>query len=104
MYPHERSLVEKFKGRPFAIVGVNTDSDRTDLKKTIEKEKITWLSFWDGGSTNGPIATKWNIHAFPTVYVLDHKGVIRATNAQGEGLERLLERLVGDADRPAKRP
>ncbi|MEY2784142.1 MAG: hypothetical protein RL277_346, partial [Planctomycetota bacterium] len=23
MYPHERSLVEKYKNQPFAIIGVN---------------------------------------------------------------------------------
>ena len=77
MYPHERSLVKRLANQPFALIGVNSDQDRKQLKKTMEEEKITWRSFWDGGSTNGPISSKWNVHGWPTIYVLDHKGVIR---------------------------
>ena len=94
MYPHERSLAERMKNRPFAIVGVNSDTNREDLKKKIVKENLTWRSFWDGGSTNGPIASKWNVHGWPTVYVIDHKGVIRAREVSGSSLEKLVDELV----------
>jgi hypothetical protein len=67
MYPHERSLVKKFEGRPFVIVGVNSDDDKDRLKERMNEEKITWRSFWDGGSTDGPIASRWNVHGWPTV-------------------------------------
>jgi hypothetical protein len=44
----------------------------------MEKEKITWRSFADAGNAGaGPIATKWNLSATPTFYLIDHKGVIR---------------------------
>ena len=44
----------------------------------MEKEKITWRSFVDAGNAGaGPIATRWNLSATPTFYVIDHKGVIR---------------------------
>ena len=39
MYPHERSLVEKFKDRPFVILGVNSDDDREQLKQVLVKEE-----------------------------------------------------------------
>ena len=29
------------------------------------------------GGTHGPIPTAWNVHGYPTVYILDHRGVIR---------------------------
>jgi hypothetical protein len=94
MIPHERSLVEKFADKPFAIVGVNSDGDRDELRKIQEREGITWRSFWDGGGTSGPIATAWNVHAWPTIYVLDHRGVIRHRNLRGEALERAVEQLL----------
>ena len=53
MYPHGRSLVKKQEGKPFALTGVNSDSDRRQLKETVKKERITWRSFWDGGSMRG---------------------------------------------------
>jgi hypothetical protein len=75
--PHERSLVQRLEGKPFAIVGVNSDKDRGSARKVCVKEGITWRSFWDGGSTSGPVASKWNVQGWPTLYVLDGKGVIR---------------------------
>ena len=103
MYPHERSLAEKFQDRPFAIIGINSDRDRDALKKTIQTERLAWRSFWDGGSTNGPIATSWNIVGWPTLYILDHKGVIRYVNLRDEKkLDQALEELVAEAEKARK--
>jgi Thioredoxin-like len=77
MYPHERSLVKKLADKPFVLVGINSDTDRDRLKERIKEEKMTWRSWWDGGSTNGPIASSWNVEGWPTLYILDHKGTIR---------------------------
>ncbi|MBL8858904.1 MAG: hypothetical protein JNL28_10395 [Planctomycetes bacterium] len=76
MYPHERSLVKRLANKPFAIIGVNSDSDREALKQVLVKENITWRSFWNGGDTSGPISTAWNVRGWPTLYLLDHEGVI----------------------------
>jgi hypothetical protein len=75
--PNERSLVKRLEGKPFALLGINSDKDRQAVQKVIAKEGITWRSWWDGGSTEGPIATKWNVRSWPTLYLLDGKGVIR---------------------------
>jgi hypothetical protein len=96
MYPHERSLVKKHAARTFTILGVNSDRDRGELKQVLEKERITWRSFWDGGS-DGPIARRWNVKSWPTTYVLDHRGVIRGKGLRGVALERLVDVLVEDA-------
>ena len=96
MIPHERSLVKKLEGKPFALLGINSDSDRDDLKKTITRDQITWRSWWDGGDTNGPIASKWNIRAWPTTYVLDAKGVIRFKDVRDEKMERAIEQLLAE--------
>ena len=31
MYPHERSLVKKMEGKPFVLLGVNSDADREQI-------------------------------------------------------------------------
>jgi hypothetical protein len=77
MYPHERSLVKRLEGKPFVLIGVNSDQDRAQLKKVLDKEKITWRSFWNGGGTGGPISTRWDVQGWPTLYIIDAKGVIR---------------------------
>ena len=58
MYPHERSLVKQNADRPFALLGVNSDSDREVIKQTVIEKELTWRSFWNGGSTSGPISTE----------------------------------------------
>ncbi|SRR5438094_618337 len=93
MYPHERSLVQRFNGQPFALIGVNSDS-KSHLKQVIKKEKMTWRSWWDGGDTSGPIATKWNVHAWPTIYVLDQQGVIRFKNRREQELDDAVDSLL----------
>ena len=93
MYPHERSLVQRLKDKPFALVGVNSDP-KARLKQVLKKENMTWRSFWDGGDTGGPIASKWNIHGWPTIYVLDHKGVIRFRDAREKALDEAVDSLL----------
>jgi hypothetical protein len=101
MYPHERSLVKKMEGKPFALVGVNSDQDKAELKKAMAKENITWRSFWNGGSTQGPISTRWAVQGWPTLYVIDHKGVIRHKHVGSPGdkvLDDEIEKLVKEAE------
>lgn len=97
MYPHERSLVKKYSNRPFALIGVNSDPDREKLKQVLEDKKLTWRSYWDG-STSGPIATRWNVSGWPTIYVIDAQGRIRHKNLRGEPLEEAIEKLVKEAE------
>src|SRR6266849_2761648 len=93
MYPHERSLVKRLEGKPFALLGINSDPDKDKLKKAMEEEQITWRSWWDK-TTSGPIATTWNIHGWPTIYVLDHKGIIRYRDVRGEAMDKAVDTLL----------
>jgi hypothetical protein len=96
MYAHERSLVEKYADKPFAIVGINSDRDRDKLKERMAEEGITWKSFFDGGGTRGPIASAWNVSGWPTIYVLDAEGRIRFKDARGEEIDAAIEELMGE--------
>ena len=102
MYPHERSLVKRLENRPFALLGVNSDKDRDELKKVLEKENITWRSFWNGGSTNGPISNAWKVRGWPTIYVLDGNGVIRYRDVRGPAMDRAVDELLAELDTKKK--
>jgi len=101
MYPHERSLVKTHADKPFVILGVNSDNDRKDLKKVMEKEEITWRSWWDGGNTSGLIASKWNVRGWPTLYILDGNGVIRykSVGANEKQMDDTIEKLLKEAEK-----
>jgi hypothetical protein len=97
------AALHSMAGKPCALVGVNGDSDRAALKETLKAQGgAAWRSFWDGGGTSGPIATRWNVSAWPTVYVLDGEGRIRFKNPQPAELERALDTLIKEL--PARPP
>jgi hypothetical protein len=102
MYPHERSLVKDMEGKPFALLGINSDTNKEELKKAMEEEHITWRSWWNGPEgTDGPISTKWNVSGWPTLYILDHKGVIRHKYLGSPGdkvLDQAIAKLVKQAE------
>jgi hypothetical protein len=95
--------VTNLKDKPFALIGVHIGGTTAkQLRDVMEKEKITWRSFVDGGNAGaGPIATKWNLSATPTLYVIDHKGVIRYRWAGAPGekvIDAALDKLIGVAE------
>ena len=96
------------KNKPFVLIGIHIGgSNAKQLKEVMEKEKIIWRSFVDAGNAGaGPIATKWNLSATPTFYVIDHKGVIRYkwAGAPGEkAIDAALAKLIKEAEVDAKK-
>src|SRR5438046_320259 len=106
MYPHERSLVKTLADKPFALIGVNSDRDKEQLKKDMEENQITWRSFWNGPEgTGGPISKAWSIQGWPTLFVIDHKGVLRHKYLGSPGekvLDEVIENLVKEAEAAQK--
>jgi len=105
--PEEHDLAVKFADQPFVILGVNSDRTKEDFKRCLEKRKeMTWQNIFDGDPNTGPIAKALRIHAFPTVYLLDHAGVIRHEGLYGERLQMAIESLIKDVQpaKPASRP
>ena len=104
MYPHERSLVKKMADKPFALIGVNSDNDPKALKPVLDKEEITWRSFWNGEKgTGGPISAEWSVQGWPTLVIIDHKGVIRHKWVGGNGAhDSVLDKLVEEAEKDGK--
>lgn len=102
--PHERELVAHFRNRPFALIGVNGDEDLATVSSAVKENDISWRNFWNGkDGAGGPIARAWNVRGWPTVYVIDHKGIIRHKRLRDETLDEALEKLVAEAERDAAR-
>lgn len=96
--PHEREMTERLKGKPFVIVAVNGDDKREKAAEVMEKHNMKWPSFWNGSrGPDGPISTAWNVQSWPTVYVLDGKGVIRFKGARGKDLEEKVKLLLEES-------
>jgi hypothetical protein len=64
----------------------------------MDRQKLNWRSFVDEGNAGaGPIATKWNLSATPTFYIIDHLGMIRhkwAGAPSEKVMDAALEKLI----------
>jgi thiol-disulfide isomerase/thioredoxin len=76
LVPRERMLVRRMDGKPFAVLGVNGDDDPADARKAVAAKKMSWRSFKDKRSEGDAISKEWGVPAWPTLYLIDHKGVI----------------------------
>ncbi len=94
--------MKRLAGKPFVLLGINSDRDREQLKDTLKTENINWKSWWDAGSVDGPIQTKWQVIQRPMIYVLDERGVIRDKDVTHDDLDlavdSLLEKLARRSD------
>jgi RNA polymerase sigma factor (sigma-70 family) len=102
--PHERELAERYKDRPFALLGVNCDGDKQAAVKAMADERITWPNWHDGEPGEGPIVKRYHIRGYPTIMVLDGNGIIRNPRTLGPWLDKEVENLVKELEttKPAK--
>jgi thiol-disulfide isomerase/thioredoxin len=94
MIPHEREMVEKFKGKPFALISVSADDEKKELTDFLAREPMPWAHWWEG--PDAPLLKRWNVRFFPTVYVIDAQGVIRHKQIRGAELEKAVEKLLAE--------
>ncbi|MEW6160669.1 MAG: hypothetical protein AB1813_24835 [Verrucomicrobiota bacterium] len=91
--------MRRFEGKPFVLLGVNSDPKHR-LKSAIERERLNWRSWWDGGSTAGPISRRWNVKGWPTLHLVDHKGIMRHKDILADELEPAIEALLKEIKTP----
>ncbi len=91
--------MKKYSDKPFALVGVNSDTDKQRIPDRMKRLKVTWRSFWNGPKgPYGPIAKAWNVPTWPWVVVLDSKGVVRHQAANHKGLDDVIDELLAEID------
>lgn len=95
MLPHEKEMVKRLADKPFALIGINSDGNRSVVNKILSEENITWRNIIDE-STSGKIATAWNVQGWPTIYVLDSKGKIRHRDLRDQELEEAVVKLLAE--------
>jgi thiol-disulfide isomerase/thioredoxin len=101
MIPHEREMVGRLKDKPFALVSISADEKKKTLTDFLANEKMPWTHWWNGNA--GGILEDWYIQYFPTIYVLDARGVIRHKDLRDEDLEKAVNTLLQEMEQaPAK--
>ena len=91
MYPDLRQIQEE-NGERVSVLSIMADAEREKTENAVSEGKLTWNVHWDG--RDGPLATRWQVTAFPTVYVIDRQGRIAAVGLYGEELAEKVAELL----------
>jgi thiol-disulfide isomerase/thioredoxin len=96
MVPHEKELFERYKDKPFVLLGVNCGDKLEVAKKTVADKQMAWSSWYDGDETRGPIETDYDVPHWPRVFLIDAKGVIRHIDPESKELDDAVEKLLAE--------
>jgi hypothetical protein len=99
MIPHEIALVKRMEKEPFALIGINSDGEADKVLPRLQKKGIAWRNAIDV-RPDGDIGGAWNIQGWPTLFLLDTKGVIRYKWLGSPGdkiLDARIDELVAEA-------
>ncbi len=101
-YPYQRLLLEVMADEPVEILGVNSDESRIIAIDAKKEERLAYRAWWDGHGEDprkGPIATAWNITGWPTIYIIDDRGVIRFKGKRHEEMITAVKQLLEEKRR-----
>jgi thiol-disulfide isomerase/thioredoxin len=104
MIPHTNKLMTEMKGRPFTSISVSADETKEVViafrKKTEYLGEHWWMDYYS------ELRDVWNVRAWPTIYVIDHEGVIRHSqvgfDAKSDKIAEIVRELVQKAERAKK--
>jgi S1-C subfamily serine protease/thiol-disulfide isomerase/thioredoxin len=94
MYPLMRKLIKDYEGQPLVILGVNCDQAVSRLQMLEDRKSVTWKNFYNG--REGEITEDWGITGYPTVILLDGKGVIRHLKISPDEIEPEIVALMSE--------
>ena len=94
-----QKCVRQLADKPVAFIGIYRDRDLQKARGAVEKNQVTWPSFHDG--PEGPIYTAWNIHSWPTIIILDRKGIIRYRDLRSWDIPKAVDALLKESDKAA---
>jgi thiol-disulfide isomerase/thioredoxin len=95
MIPHERELAERYRDKPFAMLGVYGDVDYEDAQKVIAEQHTSWPIVKSGAGPDA-ITRRYGVECFPSVFVIDAAGVVRYTRVSGLGLDSAVATLLAE--------
>ncbi len=90
-------LDTKFKGRPFALIGVNNDP--VDKLRSMQADgTVSWPNFSD---PENRLASEYRVGSWPVAYVLDGERKIHYAGSPGSFVELTAEALLSETKAPA---
>ena len=89
-HPKMKKIYDNYKNDGFEIIGVSTDTNIENWKKAIATDNLDWINVNENKRFNGKVASRYNVRALPTTYLIDRTGVIIDKDISLEELKNYL--------------
>ena len=90
-FPENRKMVARLKGKPFAFIAVNADSNKSDYIRYIEEESFPWVNWYSGPDG---FVRQWGVSKYPTRLIIDKRGIVRGQNLSPKDADKLIASLI----------
>ncbi|MBD3672937.1 MAG: TlpA family protein disulfide reductase [Planctomycetaceae bacterium] len=92
--PELKTLYEKYHSFGFEIIGVCLDEEESDLDTWLEEHGVNWRQIFfinqEQRSWRNPVAQYYGVREVPTMWLVDHNGVVIDANVTAATLEEPL--------------
>jgi len=93
-------LYKKYHSQGLEVIGVSVDSDKQGLLDAVKNEGLVWPQYCDFKGADNEVAAKFDVQQFPTLFLLDKKGVLVNGNLVDLWLtDGVFEQTTSDATR-----
>ena len=92
--PHLRELHETYREKGFEIFGVSLDDNESRMEDAMERAKMTWPVFHDGGKWQNELAQLFGVRRIPTMILVDRAGIVRAVDPPPAAVSRMVAELI----------
>jgi hypothetical protein len=98
--PELKTLYEKYNKFGFEIIGVCMDEEEGALNSWLEEQGVGWRQIFfvnkEERSWRNPVAQYYGVRKIPTLWLVDHNGVVQEADVNVDSLEELLRvQLLG---------
>ena len=89
--PNLAQLYNRYKGKGFTVVGLFVWDKESNLKKSLEEEKITWPQVID---TEGNAMDLYGVSGIPQIILFAPDGTIVKRNLRGENMIQTVDKIM----------
>ncbi len=90
---HRKTLLGRFRGQSFVLIGVGLERDESAFRRSLEELDLSWPTSYEG-ALEGLAVRAWHLDGGPTTVLIDRTGRVHAAGLEGARLERAIELLL----------
>jgi hypothetical protein len=84
-YEPMRGLASTYSDKPLQIVGIMSNHKQEHLKAAAKRGDLPWTVIPQ--TLNGPVQRDWGCDAYPTLYLVDHEGILHGSLGMAYGTD-----------------